>query len=70
MEALDWQCGDLNGDGIIIGVIHGGSGTPLTVVRPCRIGVTTNMALNMYESLHLTNSYLLKDVKGNMENNS
>ena len=58
--ALLQYCGDLDGHGIIMGVIHGGSGTPLSTVRPCGMGVTPRKALDMYGSPYLTIPYLLR----------
>ena len=65
MVALDQHRGDLNGHGAIIGVMHGGGGTSLSTVRPCGMGVTPRKALDMYESPHLTISYLLRGEQGN-----
>ena len=61
MVALRQHRGDLDGHGAIMEVMHGGGGTPLSAVRPCRMGVTLKKALDMYRSPHLTISYLLKD---------
>ena len=47
--------------------MHGSGGTPLSVVRPCGMGVTPNMALDMYRSLHLTIPYLLKHKLGELK---
>ena len=47
--------------------MHGDSGTPLSVVRLCEMGVTFKKALDMYGSLHLTISYLLKVEQGDLE---
>ena len=44
----------------VIGIMHGGGGTPLNAVRLCRMDVITRIALGMYGSPHLTISYLLK----------
>ena len=54
MVALHQHRGDLGGRGAIIGIMHGGGGTPLSAVRPCGMGVTPKKALDMYGSLHLT----------------
>ena len=59
--ALDQYRGDLDGHGAIMGIMHGSGGIPLSAVRPCGMGVTPRKALDMYESLHLTISYLLRD---------
>ena len=64
MVALHQHCGDLGGHGAIMEVIHGGNGTPLSVVRPCGMDVTPKKALDMYESPHLTIPYLLRDEQG------
>ena len=58
--ALCQQCGDLDGHGAIVGVIHGGGETSLCAVRPCGMGVIPRKALDMYESPHLTIPYLLR----------
>ena len=50
--------------------MHGGSGTLLSAVRPCGMGVTPRKALDMYGSPHLTISYLLRGEQGNLENKS
>ena len=60
MVVLSQHCGDLDGHGAIIGVIHGGGGTPLSAVRPCGMGVTPREALDMYGNPHLTIPYLLR----------
>ena len=67
MVALNQHRDDLDGHGAIIGVMHGGSGIPLSVVRPCGMGVTPKKALDMYGSPHLTISYLLRGEEGNLE---
>ena len=48
--ALGQHRGDLDGHGTIMGVMHGGGGIPLSVVRLCRMDVTPRKA--MCESLH------------------
>ena len=60
MVALGLHHGDLDGHGAIIEVMHGGSGTPLSTVRPCGMGVIPKKALDMYGSQHLTIPYLLR----------
>ena len=67
MVALDQHYGDLNGHGVIMGVMHGGGGTPLSAVRPYGMGVTPSKALDMYESPYLTISYLLRGEQGDLE---
>ena len=42
------------------GVTGGGKETPLSAVRPCRMGIPSSKALDMNESPHLTIGYLLK----------
>ena len=64
MVTLYQHCGDLDCIGAIMEVMHGGSGTLLSVVRPCGMSVTPRKALDMYRSLHLTIPYLLKDEQG------
>ena len=44
----------------IIRFMHGGGGTPLSAVRPCGMDITPRKALDMYGSLYLTISYLLR----------
>ena len=41
-------------------IMHGGSGTSLSAVRPYRMSVTPKKALDMYGSPHLTIPYLLR----------
>ena len=60
MVAFGQHRGDLDGHGAIMEVMHGGGGTPLSMVRLCRMSVTPKKALDMYGSLHLTISYLLR----------
>ena len=40
MVALGQHCGDLDGHGAIMGIMHGGSEIPLSAIRPCGMGVT------------------------------
>ena len=70
MVALHQHRGDLDGHGAIMEVIHGGSETPLSAVRLCRMGVTPRKALDMYRSLHLTIPYLLNGEQGDLEDKS
>ena len=70
MVALYQHCGDLDGHGAIVRVMHGGSGTPLSVVRLCGMGVTPRKALDMYGSPHLTIPYLLRGEQGDLEDKS
>ena len=70
MVALGQHRGGLGGHGAIIGVMHGGGGTPLSAVRPCGMGVSPRKALDMYGSPHLTISYLLRDEQGDLEDKS
>ena len=70
MVALCQHRGDLGGHGAITGVMHGGGGTPLSVVRPCGMGVIPRKALDMYGSPHLTSPYLLRDEQGDLEDKS
>ena len=58
--ALGQHRSDLDGHGAIMRIMHGGSGTPLSAVRPCGMSVTPRKALDMYGSLHLTIPYLLR----------
>ena len=51
-------------------IMHGGGGTPLSVVRPCGMGVTPKKALDMYGSPHLTIPYLLRGEKGDLVDKS
>ena len=68
--ALGKHCDDLDGYGAIMGVMHGGGGTPLSVVRLYGMGVTPRKALDMYGSPHLTIPYLLRDEQGNLKDKS
>ena len=68
--ALGQHHNDLDGHGAIVGVIHDGSETPLSAVRPCRMGITPRKALDMYGSLHLTISYLLRVEQGDLVDKS
>ena len=61
---------DLDGHGAIIEVMHGGSRIPVSAIRPCGMGVTPKKALDMYGSLHLIFSYLLKGEQGDLEDKS
>ena len=70
MVALGQYRGDLDGHGAIMEIMHGGSEIPLSMVRPCGMGVTPKKALDMYGSLHLTISYLLKGEQGDLEDKS
>ena len=70
MVALGQHRGDLNGHGAIMGVMHGGGRRPLSAVRKYGMEVTPKKALDMYESPHLTISYLLKGEQGNLEDKS
>ena len=67
---LDQHRSDLDGHGVIMGVIYGGGGTPLRAVRLCGMGVTLKKALDMYGSLHLTIPYLLKGEQGDLKDKS
>ena len=60
MVALSQHRGDFDGHGAIMEVMYGGGGIPLSAVRPCGMGITSRKALDMYESPHLTISYLLR----------
>ena len=49
------------------GVTGGGKETPLSAVRPCRMGVPPSEALDMNGSPHLTIGYLLRIGYGDLE---
>ena len=51
-------------------VMHGGGGTPLSVVRLCGMDVTPSKTLDMYGSLNLTIPYLLRGDQGDLEDKS
>ena len=53
-----------------MGVMYGGDGTLLSVVRLCGMGVTPRKALDIYGSLHLTMPYLLRGEQGDLEDKS
>ena len=42
-------------------IMSGGVETPLSVVRPCEMGIPPIEALHTSRSLHLTIDYLLRD---------
>ena len=62
--------GGLDGHGAIMGVMHGGNGTPLSAFRPCGMSVTSRKALDMYGSPHLTIPYLLRGEQGDLDDKS
>ena len=70
MVAFRQHRGDLGGHGAIIGVMHGGSGTLLSAVRLCGMGVTPRKALDIYGSPHLIIPYLLRGEQGDLEDKS
>ena len=49
--SLCWHRGDLDGNKVIIGIMHGDGMAPLIVVRPCEISVISSVALDMYHFL-------------------
>ena len=53
MVAFGQHRGDLDGHRAMMGVMYGGGETPLSAVRPCRMGVTSKKTLDMYGSPHL-----------------
>ena len=67
MVAFGQHYGNLDGHRVIMGIMQGGSGIPLSAVRLCKMGVTPRKALNMYGSSHLTISYLLRGEQGDLE---
>ena len=68
MVALRWHRGDLGDLGVTMRVKHGGGETSLSAVRPCRMGVTPSMALDISGSPHLTNPYLLRGEAKDLRN--
>ena len=60
MLALGQHLDDLDGHVVIMGVMHSGSGIPLSVIRTCGMGVSSSKALDMLGSLHLIIPYLLR----------
>ena len=60
MVALCLHHGDLGDLGVTMRIKHGGGETLLSAVRPCGMGVTPSMALDISGSPHLTNPYLLR----------
>ena len=60
MVALGQHCGDLDGHGVIVGVMHSGGETPLSVIRLCGMDVIPKKALDMYGSFYLTILYQLR----------
>ena len=67
MVAFGQYNGNLDGHGAIMGIMHGGSRTPLSSLRSYGMGVTLNMALDMYGSLHLTIPYQLRGEQEDLE---
>ena len=67
MVTFGQHYGDLDGHGAIMGVMHGGIGTQLSVVKPCGMDITPSKALDMYGYPHLTILYLLRGEQGNLE---
>ena len=70
MVALSQHHSNLDGHGAIMKVIHDGSETPLSAVRPCGMGATPRKALDMNGSPHLTIPYLLRGEQGDLEDKS
>ena len=70
MVALGQHRGDLGDHGAIMEIIHGGGGTPLSVIRSCGTGVTPRKALDMYGSPYLTIPYLLRGEQGDLKDKS
>ena len=70
MVALGQHYSDLDGHETIMEVMHGGGGTLLSMVRPCRMGVTPKKALDIYGSLYLTIPYLLRGEQRDLEDKS
>lgn len=68
--ALGQHRGDLDDYGAIMEIMYGGSGTPLSAVRPCGMGVIPSKALDMYGSPHLIIPYLLRCEQGDLEDKS
>ena len=60
MVALNQDRGDLDGHGAIMEVMHGGSGTPLSMARLRGMGITPKKTLDMYGSSYLIILYLLR----------
>ena len=61
MVVLHQHCGNLDGHGAIMEIMHGSSETSLSAVRPCGMNATPRKALDMYGSPHLIILYLLRD---------
>ena len=70
MVALGQHPGNLDGHEAIVEIMYGGSGTPLSAVRPCGMDVIPKKALDMHESPHLTIPYLLRDEQRDLEDKS
>ena len=70
MVALRQHCGDLDGHGAIVGIIHGGGDIPLSAFRPCGMNVILKKALDIYGSPYLTIPYLLRGEQGDLEDKS
>ena len=60
MVTLYQQCGDLDGYGITMKVMHGDGRTLLSAVRLCGMDVIPNMVLDICRNLHLIIPNLLR----------
>ena len=70
MVVLSQYRGDLDGHGVIVGIMYGSGGTSLSAVRPCGMGITPKKALDMYGSPYLTIPYLLRGEQEDLEDKS
>ena len=71
MVALDQHRSDLDGYGAILGVMHGGDGTLLSMIRLYGMNVISRKALDMYRSsiahISLKSAYNTMGTKGTPE---
>ena len=70
MVALRQHYDDFDGHGAVVGVIHAGGETLLSVAGLCGMGVTPEKALDMYGSLYLTIPYGIRGEQGDLEDKS
>ena len=67
MVALGRHHDDFDGHRTLIGVMHGGGGTPLSADRAVGMRVIPRKALDMYGSPPITILYLLGNEEGDLE---
>ena len=70
MAIPDLHGDDLDGYGIVMEIMLGGSSTRLNAIRPYGMDVTGSMTLDMCKSPHLMIFYLQKDEQGDLKDKS